>query len=459
MKFLMKLRKTVMFIIKFMIIAAMALGFMNIWYRFYGDFLYSWGSNLLVMVSYLLILILFSELYGAFKVGVNRLHEVAYSLCLAAVFTNIIMYFELCLIARELIDLLPYVWGFAYQILVAVVGTTCANSIYFRLYPARRMLAIFADDEEGTAIIRKVSKIPDRFNIERGVSVNRKSVEEIKEIIDGFEAVLLCDIEKDKKSELLRYCYAKSKRTYVLPSSADVIIRNSDQIQIFDTPIMMCRNRGLRLEQELVKRAFDIFVAVVGIVITSPIMLVVALAIKLYDKGPVFFKQNRVTKDGKIFNVLKFRSMIVDADKDGAKKAENNDDRITPVGKIIRPFRIDELPQFFNILFGDMSLVGPRPERVENVYEYTQKYPDFNLRHRVKGGLTGYAQIYGKYNTSPEDKLKMDLIYIEQYSIFLDFKLILMTIKILFMKESTEGFDAKANAHLKAPDRKEETEK
>lgn len=457
MKLLMKLRKTVMFLIKFSIIAAMALGFLNVWYNYYGDTIYSGNGNYVVLASYLLLLIVFSELYGAFKVGVNRLHEVTYSLCLAAIFTNVLMYMELSLIARRIIEIPPYLCGFAYQIIVAIIGCYCANAIYFKIYPARRMLAIFADDEEGTAIIRKVSKIPQRFNIEKGVSVNRASVDEIKALIDTFEAVLLCDIEKDKKTELLRYCYSKSKRTYVLPSSADVIIRNSDQIQIFDTPIMMCRNRGLRLEQEFVKRALDLFVAVVGIIISSPIMLIVALAIKLYDRGPVFFKQNRVTKDGKIFNVLKFRSMIVDADKDGAKKAENDDDRITPVGKIIRPFRLDELPQFFNILFGDMSLVGPRPERVENVYEYTQKYPDFNLRHRVKGGLTGYAQIYGKYNTSPEDKLKMDLIYIEQYSIFLDFKLILMTIKILFMKESTEGFDAKANAHLTK--RKEEETK
>lgn len=456
MKLLMKFRKTIMFLTKLGIVAALTLGFVDMWFNNYGESVFSLGSNYIVIGSYVLILILFAELYGAFKIGINRLHEAVYSFCLAAVFTNVIMYFELCLLARDMIRVVPYLIGFAYQILIIFVGVICANTIYFRIYPARRMLAVFADDEEGLSIIRKVSKIPDRFNIEKGVSVNRRTVEEIKELINDYEAVLLCDVEKGKKAQLLRYCYAKSKRTYVLPSSDDVIIRNSDQIQIFDTPIMMCKNRGLRLEQEFTKRAMDIFVSVVGIVLTSPIMLIVAAAIKLYDKGPIFFKQNRVTKDGKIFNVLKFRSMIVDADKDGAKKAENDDDRITPVGKIIRPFRIDELPQFFNILFGDMSLVGPRPERVENVYEYTEKYPDFNLRHRVKGGLTGYAQIYGKYNTSPEDKLKMDLIYIEQYSIFLDFKLILMTIKILFMKESTEGFDAKANAHLKAPDRKEE---
>lgn len=458
MKFLMKIRKTIMVVIKFLVIIALALGFTNVWYTNYETTMHSLVGNYVVIASYLLLIVLFGELYGAFKIGVNRLHEVAYSLCLSLVFTNVIMYFELCLVAGHIVSIKPFIGGFVYQIIIAVISSYASNSIYFRLYPARRMLAIFADDAEGTAIIRKMSKIPDRFNIERGVSVNRTSNDEIKNMIDSFEAVLLCDIDKTKKNDLLKYCYSKQKRTYVLPSSADVIIRNSDQIQIFDTPVMMCRNRGLRPEQELIKRIVDIFVSLVGIVVTSPIMLVTALAVKICDGGPIFFKQNRVTKNGKIFNVLKFRSMVVDADKDGAKKAENNDDRITPVGKIIRPVRIDELPQFFNILFGDMSLVGPRPERVENVYEYTEMYPDFNMRHRVKGGLTGYAQIYGKYNTSPEDKLKMDLIYIEQYSIFLDFKLLLMTIKILFMKESTEGFDAKANVSIKAKDKRKEEE-
>lgn len=456
MKFLIKFRKSIMVIIKFMVIAAMTLGFTNVWYTNYGETMYSLAGNYVVIASYLFLIILFGELYGAFRIGVNRLHEVAYSLCLSLVFTNIIMYFELCLIARNMVDLVPFIWGFVYQIAVAIFSAYASNTIYFRLYPARRMLAIFADDSEGTAIIRKVSKMPDRFNIERGVSVNRADNEEIKKMIDSFEAVLLCDIDKTKKNDLLKYCYSQQKRTYVLPSSVDVIIRNSDQIQISDTPIMMCRNRGLRLEQELLKRTMDIIVSLFGIIISSPIMLAVALAIKICDGGPVFFKQNRVTKNGEIFNVLKFRSMVVDADKDGAKKAENDDARITPVGRFIRPLRLDELPQFFNILFGDMSLVGPRPERVENVYEYTQMYPDFNMRHRVKGGLTGYAQIYGKYNTSPEDKLKMDLIYIEQYSIFLDLKLLLMTIKILFMKESTEGFDAKANANIKSADKRKE---
>ncbi|MBQ3817048.1 MAG: sugar transferase, partial [Clostridia bacterium] len=188
-----------------------------------------------------------------------------------------------------------------------------------------------------------------------------------------------------------------------------------------------------------------IIISALLIILTSPIMLICAVSIKIEDGGPVFFRQNRVTKDGKIFNILKLRSMIVDAEKDGAQKAVENDKRITKVGKIIRACRADELPQLFNVLIGDMSMVGPRPERIENVYEYSEQYPEFELRQRVKAGLTGYAQLYGKYNTSPADKLNMDLIYIETYSFLQDLKLLILTLKILFMKESTEGFNSEAN--------------
>lgn len=449
MKILVKFRRTVMITVKVLLVLATTAGFVNGWYTHYADTTFSARGNYVVILSYLFSFVVFSEIYGGFRIGINRLHEIVYSLSLSALFTNILMYMELSLIARDLLSVTPYVISFIYQIAIIFLGSYCANTIYFTIYKARKMLVIFADDDEGRSVIRKMAKIPERFAIEKGVSVTRTPVEQIKKLIDGYEAVLICEFDKTVKNELLHYCYANRKRTYMLPSSTDVIIRNSDQIQIFDTPLIMCRNSGLRLEHEIIKRFFDILFSVIGIIVLSPLFIIVSLAIKLCDGGPVFFKQNRVTKNGRIFNVLKFRSMIVDADKDGAKKAENNDDRITPVGKIIRPLRIDEIPQLFNILFGDMSLVGPRPERIENVYEYTKKYPDFDLRHRVKGGLTGYAQIYGRYNTSPEDKLHMDLIYIEQYSPFLDLKLMFMTIKILFMKESTEGFDKKANEGVK----------
>ena len=176
-------------------------------------------------------------------------------------------------------------------------------------------------------------------------------------------------------------------------------------------------------------------------------MLVTALAIKLEDGGPVFYKQRRVTRDGAQFDILKFRSMIVDAEKGGynlSMRAGERDPRITKVGHFIRATRIDELPQLLNILKGEMSIVGPRPERVENVEAYSREMPEWHYREKVKAGLTGYAQVYGKYNTSAYDKLRLDLMYIENYSLMLDIKLIFMTVRILFSKEATEGFETEA---------------
>ncbi|MDO4742572.1 MAG: sugar transferase, partial [bacterium] len=343
------------------------------------------------------------------------------------------------------------------QFLLLAVCDYAANTIYFKLYKARHILVVFNDDEKSRNIINKMRLIKERFVIEKGVTTNR-SIEEIEAEIDRFETVLICDIDKVIKNEILRYCYAEKKRVYLLPSVIDILVNNGDQVQIFDTPVIICRNRGLRVEQRILKRCMDLFISVVSLLALSPLMLITALSIKLCDGGPVFFKQNRVTYNGKIFNILKFRSMIVDADKDGAKKAVNNDCRITPVGRIIRRYRIDELPQLINVLFGTMSIVGPRPERTENVHEYTEQLPEFPLRHRVKAGLTGYAQIYGKYNTSPADKLNMDLIYIEKYSIFSDIKLLIMTIKILFVKESTEGFDEQSNSNVKKTSKKRVSE-
>ena len=177
-------------------------------------------------------------------------------------------------------------------------------------------------------------------------------------------------------------------------------------------------------------------------VIALPFMLVIAAAIKLEDGGPVFYKQKRLTLNGREFNILKFRSMIVDAEKyAGAVLAEDNDPRITKIGKLIRATRLDELPQILNILKGDMSIVGPRPERKCFADEFAKEIPEFEYRLKVKGGLTGYAQIYGKYNTSAYDKLRLDLMYIENYSIVLDIKLMLLTLRIMFSKDSTEGID------------------
>ncbi len=446
---LINFRKTVMRLIKILIIASLTFCFIQTWVTHYTSSLFSRNGNYVVIFSFVVMLFIFCSLYGAFKVGIYRIHELIYSFSLSILITNFFMYLELSLIAREMVKITPLLISILFEIVIAFVGCVCANTVYFKLYHARRLVAIFGDDATGFKLINRMSHIPERFKIERGINVNSATMAEIKKRIVPYEGVLICDIDKNLEKEIYAFCYANGKRIYMLPAITDIIINHSYEIQIGDTPVIMSRNRGLTTEQIILKRAMDIIISSIALIISSPFMLIAAIAIKLDDGGPIFFKQNRITKDGKIFNVLKFRSMIVDADKDGAKKAEVGDDRITKVGKFIRACRLDELPQFINVLKGDMSIVGPRPERIENVYEYSREYPEFELRHKVKGGITGYAQLYGKYNTSPKDKLNMDLIYIETYSIIQDIKLIILTIKILFMKESTEGFDASANANVR----------
>lgn len=458
MKLLVKLRKSIMLFVKLMIITSVTSSFIHTWSSNYVESLFTDKGNYLVIFSFVLIFVTFSSLYGAFNIGIYRIHEIFYSFSLAVVFTNVIMYLELSLIARKLVPVWPLGIGVIVQLIIVFIGSLCGNMIYFKLYAARRVVAIFSDEIEGFGLIKKMSRISERFKVETGLNVQHTDMAKIKDQIDKHDAVVICDIDKNKQKEILSYCYTNQKRVYILPDITDIAINNAYEIQIGDTPVLVSRNRGLTTEQQFIKRVCDIVISAIGLIVASPIMLVCAIAIKLDDGGPIFFKQNRITKNGKIFNVLKFRSMIVDADKDGAKKAVNDDDRITRVGKVIRACRMDELPQLINVLKGDMSMVGPRPERIENVYEYTNAYPEFELRHRVKGGITGYAQIYGKYNTTPEDKLNMDLIYIETYSLLQDLKLLILTFKILFMKESTEGFDESANKNVKNKNTEDKTE-
>jgi exopolysaccharide biosynthesis polyprenyl glycosylphosphotransferase len=219
------------------------------------------------------------------------------------------------------------------------------------------------------------------------------------------------------------------------------MIRSAERVHLMDTTLLLFRNMGLSADQQVLKRLFDVVMSIVGIIVASPFMLVIALCIKLYDGGPVFFTQDRLTEGGKVFKVYKFRSMRVADESAEYIMTRKNDSRVTPVGKVIRNIHFDELPQLFNILKGDMSIVGPRPECPQLAEEYQEIIPQFHYRLKVKAGLTGYAQVYGKYNTTPYEKLKMDLHYIENYSFFLDLKLIILTVKILFQKENTEGIE------------------
>ena len=426
-----------MFFLKATVILMLSTSFFGVWQNWYRDALFGKRGNYVVAFVYVAALLVFGSVYDAFKVGIYRMHELSYSLSLAALFTNFFTYLILCLIARRMMNPLGMILLLVAQVVIIILMMYLMSHVYFSLYKARRVLAIFEHGNQND-IIKKVQIIRERFQLTKGITTDR-GLEAIKREVDGYDTVLICDFDPTMKSEVLKYCYAKNKRIYLLPSSADTILNGSYQVQVFDTPVLFLHNGGLSMEQRIIKRIFDILLSLLGIIVLSPIMLITAIAIKLTSKGPIIFKQKRITRDQKEFCIYKFRSMKV-SDTNEVKKTTVDDDRVTVVGKIIRPLRIDETPQLFNILFGDMSIVGPRPEMKELVDDYSAKLPEFNLRHKVKAGLTGYAQIYGKYNTTPQNKLNMDLYYIEHYSLLEDVKLIAMTLKILFLRDSTEGF-------------------
>ena len=297
-------------------------------------------------------------------------------------------------------------------------------------------------------LIHKINTRKDKYNICATASY-KVGYEKLYPMIRKYNSVVLCDLPAEARNQIMKYCYQESIRTYVTPKISDIIFRGSDDIHLFDTPLLLSRNHGLSIDQKIIKRFFDIVLSLLGIIVASPFMILIALAIKLYDGGPILYKQARLTLDQREFLIYKFRSMSTDSEKNGARLAAKGDKRVTPVGRVIRAIHFDELPQLFNILKGDMSMVGPRPERKVISDQYVESIPEFILRTKVKAGLTGYAQVYGKYNTTPYDKLKLDITYIENYSLWLDLKIMLLTFKILFEKENTEGVDEEQKTALK----------
>ncbi len=433
--------------------------FSIVWDKYYNseiDQSFAMRGNWVILGLYLVILLLFTQVYGGFKIGYQKPGNLTLSQSIALIGTNVVEYLVIVLLSRNTYlvtgRLISPGW-----LLAATAAQICGiaffawllTGIYDHLFPPRSLLMIYGDYPESADILaEKMNGMKEKYRI--GEKINQDAgYDTLTEKICQYQGVVLLDVNVHLRNRLVKFCYGAAIRVYVAPNISDIILGNAENLHFFDTPLLLARNSGLSIEQKLAKRILDLLISGIGILVASPFMLITAIAIKLYDGGPVFFRQARVTMGGKVFMITKFRSMIVDAEKDGhSVPATERDPRITPVGRVIRATRLDELPQLFDIFRGDMSIVGPRPERVEHVEEYTREIPEFCYRLKVKGGLTGYAQIYGKYNTTAYDKLKLDLMYIENYSVLLDLKLMLMTIKVMFMKESTEGFTASASEKM-----------
>ena len=405
-------------------------------------------GHLLVIAIYFLLLLFLTATYGGLKIGYLKSMDIFFSQIFSLFIVNFISYFQISLMRNWIVPVGPICVVFLVQLLLSFIWAVICNRIYRMISVPRRMLLV-SGEYPVDDIERKFASRRDRFEIAAHINIS-EGIERVEELCDDYEGVVLWDIPASQRNKLLKYCYGRSIRVYLMPKISDVLIKGSSQMHLFDTPVYLLREYAIKVEQRAMKRALDIVLSLLLIVLTSPIMLVTAIIIKLTDGGPVLYSQTRCTLYQEPFRILKFRSMRVDAEKDGvARLASREDSRITPVGRFIRSVRIDELPQLFNILKGEMSFIGPRPERPEIIAQYVEDMPEFVFRMKVKAGLAGYAQVYGKYNTTPYDKLKLDLTYIQNYSIWLDLKLMLLTLKILFTPEATEGVDENQTTALK----------
>ena len=416
-----------------------------VWYQYYNPLIripFWTKGHWYILTLYCFILIFFTHIYGGFKIGHLKKWDSLFSQVFASICSNIVFYAEIALLAYYFPTPLPLLGTALFDIIFIIVWIQITTDIYRRLFPPHKICLIYGEGLELEAR-NKLTERKDKFFVKVSICSNAPQRELEQVIIKSeTEAVLFWGVPNLVRNDLLKFCYENHIRIYTLPCIADILLSGAEVMHFFDTPLLLLRSTPLSIDQRALKRIIDIVLALIVLILTSPIMIITALCIKLYDHGPILYTQTRCTQNGREFRICKFRSMKTDAEKNGQPKlAAKNDDRITPVGHVIRKVRIDELPQLFNIIRGDMSFVGPRPERPEIIAEYQDKLPEFYYRMHVKAGLTGYAQIYGKYNTTLYDKLKLDLYYVEHYSLWLDFKLLILTTKIIFSPESTEGVE------------------
>ena len=419
-------------------------------FRYWGDPIVlnrAFRYNIYVTLAFGAFLAWFNKTYNAYSLGFFRIRSLVFSQFLSDFFSTILIVLAVSIAWLQwnnpsvflLMLLLLSVWN--------GLWTLASTHLFYKLVRRYHTVVVYRSDNDlhrfGDLSGKTVQRV---FHVERFIQYNGDDFFSLRDQIRGYDSLFVAGVNPSLMNGLCKYCAEEDVHGFFLPHIGDVIMSGATHLKSFTTPVFSVRRAAQSFEYLFVKRAFDIFASCLALVLLSPLMLLTALAVKLCDNGPVFYRQIRLTKDGREFPIIKFRSMRVDAEKDGVARLSTGgrDNRITPVGRIIRACRIDELPQLINILKGDMSLVGPRPERPEIAREYEKTLPEFSLRLQVKAGLTGYAQVYGQYNTSPYEKLEFDLMYINNMGVLTDLELLFNTIRILFSKDSTEGFESQA---------------
>lgn len=424
-------------IVKILDVVLVTLPFAACWFLYYKKEVLIWGGNDVILLLYAALFVVLGKVYDAFLMSMQRISELFYSQILAAMASDGLIYIVICLMSGKVCNLLPGIAAITGQLVMAAVWSFGAHKWYYLIFPPRPTAVVY-DRRHGMEKLIQEYDLGLKYDVQVTLSVD-ECLNNLR-LLNGINTVFLSGIHSHDRNIILKYCVSYGIDVFMIPRVGDVIVSGAQHMHMFHLPMLRVGRYMASPEYLFVKRTMDIILSLVALVITSPIFLITAIAIKS-DGGPAFYKQVRLTKDGKPFEIIKFRSMRVDAEKDGVARLStgDKDDRITPVGHIIRKLRIDELPQLINILKGNLSICGPRPERPEIAEQYCEEMPEFALRLQAKAGLTGYAQVYGKYNTTPYDKLQMDLMYIAHPSITEDLKIMLATVKILFMPESTEG--------------------
>lgn len=445
-KILKKFQNTLLFLISLLTYVTIFGSFLWIFSYAYPELLKVTREAAVVSITYVLTFGLMLNAYGGLDVGEKQTRQIVYSLIIVTFIADIFAYVVIQITNPSIWNIWQFgfysvrrlVFTYIIQMVEIILLAYLGNKLYFKLNKPKKTLIIHRFDERAQRIVKKIKS--NTYKYELTQVMDDSSVLNCKDAMDQNEVIVLYNIPKEERIQFNEYGYKTKKTVLYNAEIMDVVEFRSKHVMMDDLSLFTTNISDFTMEERILKRSLDLLVALVGLIVSSPFWLIFTIAIYLEDKGPIFFTQKRMTKNNKVFEVIKFRTMKVNAEAN--KSATKDDDRITKVGKILRKIRLDELPQILNILKGDMSVVGPRPEMLANVTKYTHDMPEFELRLRAKAGLTGYAQIYGKYNTSPKDKLIMDLMYIENFSIWLDIKLILQTVMVfLKIDDSTEGFD------------------
>ena len=439
-----KFQHSIVFVIEMILYAATLATFFLLFATDNPEIIVMSRTAAVTLSTYAIMLVLLTFIYGKYDVGMRRWGQVALSVSITVIITDLITYLELSIMKTneannttfrlENFGILFLV--FAIQIILICIMSYAGESFYFWINPKEKCLIVTENVKSAGRVATALSSFEKRYEAEEIVSYDDPDLEDKMVRAD---TIVMYELPVQERTKIINFCYQNLKNIYFNPHIADILEQNARSVIVDDISMFSTRFHMITFEERLVKRSMDILISLFALIITSPIFLVSAICIKKEDGGSIFFKQKRATVHGRVFEILKFRTMRENVENFSSTQG---DDRITKTGRILRKYRIDELPQFVNIIKGEMSLVGPRPEMLENVADYESKLPEFRYRLRMKAGLTGYAQIYGKYNTSSQDKLMLDLMYIENYSLIKDVQLLFRTVLVLFRAEdSTKAFE------------------